>query len=82
MNASSHVPRFAWMSALSVSVLYLAVLLGVSVARDALALRLAGSFTLGEALLLVMHVLPVVLGFEYLRRTPRTDLPDEEQDRS
>ena len=38
--------------------------------------------TLIEALLLVMHVLPVVLGIEYLRRTPRTDLPDEEQDRS
>ena len=73
MDTSERVSRFALLSALAVFVLFLAILVGVSVAQGALAVTLIGRFTLGEALVLILHVLPVALGFEYLRRTPHPD---------
>ena len=76
---SDKLPRFAWLSALGIFVLYLAMLAGVSVARDWLAAPLLGSFTVGEALLVAVHVLPVVLGIEYVRRSRKPESGEESE---
>ena len=74
MTARRAVPTFAWVSALIAFALYVAILIGVSVARDALTTPVAGWFSLGHLLVLVTHVLPPALAIAYLRRTPVTSV--------
>lgn len=64
------VSGFAKGSALLVFGLYLALLLGVSVARPLMAAYL-GPLTAGNWLMLALHLTPVLLGIEHLRRERR-----------
>ena len=60
--------RFVQLSVGSVGALYLALMLGIALTPALLSSPVFGWVTVGRALLITVHVLPVMLGVIYLRR--------------
>ncbi|MEM7218032.1 MAG: hypothetical protein AAF515_06675 [Pseudomonadota bacterium] len=64
---TTDVPRFAWLSALSMFALFLLLLFGAAEGRSFLQVQL-GPLPLSLWVVLGLHIGPVVLGALYLRR--------------
>jgi len=75
---STDVPRFAWLSALSVFGLFALLLFGASLGRE-LMVRYVGPFSIGVWLVLLIHLLPATLGCIYLLRSrPPQDIQKDD----
>ena len=66
---TTDVPRFAWLSALGLFLLFLVLLFGAAEGREFLQLML-GPLPLSLWVVIGLHLGPVVLGVIYLRHSP------------